>query len=150
MKWFTKSTSSSLESNTKSNTSSKPSSAASSRSSSFDAQSVIRFDRSGYSDEELLELYQAILLPRMIEEKMLILLRQGKVSKWFSGIGQEAIAVGCTKALRAEEFIFPLHRNLGVFTSRGMELPRLFAQLGIAKVVKGPFILEVKSMPSWA
>ncbi|MFM8786209.1 MAG: hypothetical protein ACKOFE_00955, partial [Bacteroidota bacterium] len=110
MKWFTKSTSSSLESNTKSNTSSKPSSAASSRSSSFDAQSVIRFDRSGYSDEELLELYQAILLPRMIEEKMLILLRQGKVSKWFSGIGQEAIAVGCTKALRAEEFIFPLHR----------------------------------------
>jgi len=110
MKWFTKSS-------------------ASLQPSSIDAQSVIRFDRSGYSDEELLELYQAILLPRMIEEKMLILLRQGKVSKWFSGIGQEAIAVGCTKALRADEFIFPLHRNLGVFTSRGMELPRLFAQL---------------------
>ncbi|MEY3574596.1 MAG: hypothetical protein RLZZ617_1194, partial [Bacteroidota bacterium] len=110
MKWFTKSS-------------------ASIQPSSIDARSVIRFDRSGYSDEELLELYRAILLPRMIEEKMLILLRQGKVSKWFSGIGQEAIAVGCAKALRAEEFIFPLHRNLGVFTSRGMELPRLFAQL---------------------
>jgi len=125
MKWFTKSSSSSLESNSKS----KPPSATSPRSSSIDAYSVIHYDRSGYSDEELLELYQAILLPRMIEEKMLILLRQGKVSKWFSGIGQEAIAVGCTKALRAEEFIFPLHRNLGVFTSRGMDLTRLFAQL---------------------
>jgi 2-oxoisovalerate dehydrogenase E1 component len=89
----------------------------------------MRFDRSGYTDSDLVDLYEAVLLPRMIEEKMLILLRQGKVSKWFSGIGQEAVAVGCTKALQRNEFIFPLHRNLGVFTCRGMELTRLFAQL---------------------
>ena len=77
----------------------------------------------------MMKLYEGLLLPRLIEEKMLILLRQGKVSKWFSGIGQEAIAVGATMALRSDEFIFPLHRNLGVFTSRGMDLTRLFAQL---------------------
>tara|TARA_A100001011_G_scaffold7060_1_gene8066 strand:+ start:1323 stop:3239 length:1917 start_codon:yes stop_codon:yes gene_type:complete len=69
-----------------------------------------------------------MLLPRMIEEKMLILLRQGKISKWFSGIGQEAISVGVTKALEKEEFIFPMHRNLGVFTSRDIPLYRLFSQ----------------------
>jgi 2-oxoisovalerate dehydrogenase E1 component len=96
---------------------------------SMEVGNAMQFDRTGYSDEELLQLYDALLLPRMIEEKMLILLRQGKVSKWFSGIGQEAIAVGCTKALAMDEFIFPLHRNLGVFTSRGMDLTRLFAQL---------------------
>ena len=69
-----------------------------------------------------------MLLPRLIEEKMLILLRQGKISKWFSGIGQEAIAVGVTSALSTEEYILPMHRNLGVFTTRGIPLHRLFSQ----------------------
>lgn len=73
-------------------------------------------------------LYRAILKPRLIEEKMLILLRQGKISKWFSGIGQEAIAVGVTSALNQEEYILPMHRNLGVFTSRNIPLYRLFSQ----------------------
>ncbi|WP_091507735.1 alpha-ketoacid dehydrogenase subunit alpha/beta [Flexibacter flexilis] len=86
------------------------------------------FDRKNYSDETLLHLYKELLLPRMIEEKMLILLRQGKVSKWFSGIGQEAIAVGLTCALHSDEYILPLHRNLGVFTARQMPLARLFTQ----------------------
>lgn len=86
------------------------------------------FDRKQYSDEQLRELYRGLLLPRMIEEKMLVLLRQGKVSKWFSGIGQEAIAVGATLALHPDEYIMPLHRNLGVFTGRGMDLGQLFAQ----------------------
>jgi len=89
----------------------------------------MKFDKKGFSREELLHLYSAILLPRMIEEKMLVLLRQGKVSKWFSGIGQEAIAVGATLALQPDEYIMPLHRNLGVFTSRQMPLDTLFAQL---------------------
>lgn len=80
------------------------------------------------TSSELLRLYRAILLPRLIEEKMLLLLRQGKVSKWFSGIGQEAIAVGCTLALQPHDYILPLHRNLGVFTARDMPLQRLFAQ----------------------
>ncbi|MFM2375298.1 MAG: hypothetical protein RLZZ165_395 [Bacteroidota bacterium] len=88
----------------------------------------IHYDRTGYSDDQLLELYKAILLPRMIEEKMLILLRQGKISKWFSGIGQEAISVGGTLALKSTDYILPLHRNLGVFTNRGMKLSKLFAQ----------------------
>ena len=74
-------------------------------------------------------LYQALLLPRLIEEKMLRLLRQGKLSKWFSGIGQEAIAVGVTAALNDDDWILPLHRNLGVFTTRGVDLERLFRQL---------------------
>jgi 2-oxoisovalerate dehydrogenase E1 component len=74
-------------------------------------------------------LYRALLLPRLIEEKMLRLLRQGALSKWFSGIGQEAIAVGVTAALDAHDFILPLHRNLGVFTTRGVDLERLFRQL---------------------
>ncbi|MCZ2355398.1 MAG: dehydrogenase E1 component subunit alpha/beta [Bacteroidia bacterium] len=89
---------------------------------------VIHFDRKGLSDKTLLDLYRAILLPRIIEEKMLILLRQNKISKWFSGIGQEAIAVGCTKALETSDYIFPLHRNLGVFTAREVNLVRLFCQ----------------------
>jgi len=89
----------------------------------------MKFDKLDFSNEELLRLYSAILLPRMIEEKMLVLLRQGKVSKWFSGIGQEAIAVGATLALQPDEYIMPLHRNLGVFTSRQMPLNSLFAQL---------------------
>lgn len=79
-------------------------------------------------NERLLDLYTGMLKPRMIEEKMLILLRQGKVSKWFSGIGQEAISVGVTKALKESEYILPMHRNLGVFTSRNIPLNRLFAQ----------------------
>jgi 2-oxoisovalerate dehydrogenase E1 component len=80
------------------------------------------------SNDQLMSLYERILLPRLIEEKMLILLRQGKISKWFSGIGQEAIAVGVTSALEADEIIFPMHRNLGVFTTREMPLVRLFSQ----------------------
>lgn len=75
-----------------------------------------------------LTLYKSMLKPRMIEEKMLILLRQGKVSKWFSGIGQEAISIGVTSALSSEEYILPMHRNLGVFTTREIPLYRLFAQ----------------------
>ena len=86
------------------------------------------FNRRAYSDKELLELYKSILKPRLIEEKMLILLRQGKISKWFSGIGQEAISVGVTNALNLDEYILPLHRNLGVFTSRNIPLHRLFSQ----------------------
>ena len=88
----------------------------------------IRFKRQHLADEDLIRLYKGILLPRMIEDKMLKLLRQGKVSKWFSGIGQEAIAVGCTMALQPDELIFPLHRNLGVFTNRNIPLHRLFSQ----------------------
>ena len=88
----------------------------------------MKFNRKGYSDTTLRELYEALLLPRMIEEKMLILLRQNKISKWFSGIGQEAIAVGITQALEPDEYILPMHRNLGVFTGRKMPFDRLFAQ----------------------
>lgn len=88
----------------------------------------MQFERKRLSDDFLLELYQDLLYPRLIEEKMLILLRQGKISKWFSGIGQEAIAVGITKALREDDYILPLHRNLGVFTTRNMPLKRLFCQ----------------------
>src|SRR6187549_1851802 len=88
----------------------------------------MKFDRKQYSDDILKKLYEAILKPRMIEEKMLILLRQNKISKWFSGIGQEAIAVGITEALEEDEYILPMHRNLGVFTSRNMPFDRLFAQ----------------------
>ena len=88
----------------------------------------MNFDRKEYSDEILKSLYEGLLRPRMIEEKMLILLRQGKISKWFSGIGQEAISVGATQALEDDEYILPMHRNLGVFTSRGIPYHRLFSQ----------------------
>ena len=86
------------------------------------------FNRYKMPAEELVQLYRSILLPRLIEEKMLVLLRQGKISKWFSGIGQEAIAVGATLAMQPDEWIMPLHRNLGVFTSRNMPLHKLFMQ----------------------
>lgn len=86
------------------------------------------FDRKDLSDDKLIDFYKHLLWPRMIEEKMLVLLRQGKISKWFSGIGQEAIAVGATLALQPDEWIMPLHRNLGVFTTRNMPLSKLFMQ----------------------
>lgn len=88
----------------------------------------MQFNKNNLSDKILIQLYKELLLPRMIEEKMLLLLRQGKVSKWFSGIGQEAISVGATFALQPDEWIMPLHRNLGVFTTRKMPLSDLIKQ----------------------
>jgi 2-oxoisovalerate dehydrogenase E1 component len=88
----------------------------------------MNFNRTGFTDEQLVELYSQLLRPRMIEEKMLVLLRQGRISKWFSGIGQEAISVGATMALQDDEYVLPLHRNLGVFTTRGMPFGKLFMQ----------------------
>jgi 2-oxoisovalerate dehydrogenase E1 component len=86
------------------------------------------YSQHNYSNEQLIDLYKSMLKPRLIEEKMLILLRQGKISKWFSGIGQEAISVGVTKALNFDEYVLPMHRNLGVFTERKIPLHRLFSQ----------------------
>lgn len=88
----------------------------------------MNFNRKSYTNDTLLALYKGMLKPRMIEEKMLILLRQGQVSKWFSGMGQEAISVGVTHALDQDEYILPLHRNLGVWTNREMPFAKLFSQ----------------------
>jgi 2-oxoisovalerate dehydrogenase E1 component len=89
---------------------------------------MMKFKRNDLGNEDLILLYKNLLWPRLIEEKMLLLLRQGRISKWFSGIGQEAIAVGATMALEPDEWIMPLHRNLGVFTARDMPLHQLFRQ----------------------
>ena len=89
---------------------------------------LFQFDSKEVNKETQKALYFNMLKSRLIEEKMLILLRQGKISKWFSGIGQEAISVGVTLALDADEYILPMHRNLGVFTSRKIPLFRLFSQ----------------------
>src|ERR1700761_9460728 len=86
------------------------------------------FDRKNLTNNQLIDFYKRLLWPRMIEEKMLILLRQGRIGKWFSGIGQEAIAVGSTLAMDDEEYILPMHRNLGVFTTRDIPLARLMGQ----------------------
>src|SRR6478736_7644579 len=88
----------------------------------------MQFNRKDFTNDQLIDIYKQLLLPRLIEEKMLVLLRQGKISKWFSGIGQEAIAVGATLAMQKDEWIMPLHRNLGVFTTRNMPLSKLFMQ----------------------
>jgi 2-oxoisovalerate dehydrogenase E1 component len=88
----------------------------------------MEFNRKHYTDKQLLSLYREILVPRMIEEKMLVLLRQGRIAKWFSGIGQEAVSVGVGMAMQEDEYILPMHRNLGIFTTRKIPFERLFMQ----------------------
>src|ERR1700679_1722280 len=86
------------------------------------------FDRKGLTNNQLIAFYKKLLWPRLVEEKMLILLRQGRIGKWFSGIGQEAISVGSTLAMQPGEYILPMHRNLGVFTTRDVPFGRLMGQ----------------------
>src|SRR5438128_7708124 len=86
------------------------------------------FQRRDLDGQQLVAIYRRLLWPRLVEEKMLILLRQGRIGKWFSGIGQEAIAIGSTLAMNSDEYILPMHRNLGVFTARDIPLSRLMAQ----------------------
>ena len=114
---------------------------------------IMQFHRKELPDTQLIDFYRNLLWPRMIEEKMLVLLRQGKISKWFSGIGQEAISVGATLALDQDEWIMPLHRNLGVFTSRDMPLTNYSCngrahRKDIAKDGKEVFILAAKNIIS--
>ncbi len=92
------------------------------------SQPNLSFETKGFDSEKLLLFYRQLLLPRLVEEKMLILLRQGKITKWFSGMGQEAVSIGAALAMHKEEFILPMHRNLGVFTTRKVPLHRLFGQ----------------------
>ena len=88
----------------------------------------MQFDRKKWTNSELIKIYQSLIFPRLIEEKMLTLLRQGEITKWFSGIGQEATSVGAALGIDHDEYILPMHRNLGVFTTRGVSLPQLFEQ----------------------
>ena len=107
----------------------------------------INFKSSSINSNVLIDLYHKMLKSRMIEEKMLILLRQGKISKWFSGIGQEAVSAGAVAALNEDEFILPMHRNLGIFTGRGIPLNKLFfhnfkkKKMALPMVEIGLFIL---------
>ena len=104
---------------------------------------------------KLISIYHNLLLPRLIEERMILLLRQGKISKWFSGIGQEATSVGAALAMETTEFILPMHRNLGVFTVRNIPLERLFGQFqgkinwGLPRVETDHFILVQGNIISW-
>ena len=86
----------------------------------------MNFDRKHLSDDQLIRLYHELVRPRIIEEKMLVLLRQGKLAKWFSGIGQEAVSVGAAMALHQDEYVLPMHRNLGIFSVRNIPLHRSF------------------------
>jgi len=89
---------------------------------------TMNFDRKDLSNDQLIKLYHELVRPRIIEEKMLVLLRQGKLAKWFSGIGQEAVSVGAAMALHQDEYVLPMHRNLGIFSVRNIPLNRLFSQ----------------------
>ena len=114
---------------------------------------MIQYPKNALSKKLTLKLYKAMLKPRLIEEKMLVLLRQGKISKWFSGIGQEAISVGVTMAMNKDEYILPMHRNLGVFTTRDIPLVTSFPSgrvkcVALPKGVTAVFILGRRNTES--